>query len=156
MVAFSGQTSWAAKNIQATKLACAIGNAVFPGQRWFVEIKLCVARNKKIDQSIMIIIAPGWASGPPAQCDTGFFSNVSKRSIVVVVIKPVLPKIRDINVGPTVIVVIPNCHPEAPALIRNSGFCGHVGKSAIVVVVEQHGPRSGCFSSLRISRRAVQ
>ncbi len=62
---------------------------------------------------------------------------------MVVVIETILSEIRDVEVGPAIVVAVADRDAEAPTLVGDAGFFGDVGEGAVVVVVQQHGARRG-------------
>src|SRR5438067_7125179 len=110
MVALPGQTPWPAKNIKPAKLAGAFRDAVLARERWFIQIELCVAWNKKIESAITVVVAPSRTGRPATECDSGCFGDVGEGSVMIVVVQPVLTEVRDVNVGPAIVIVICDCH----------------------------------------------
>ena len=66
---------------------------------------------------------------------------------MIVVIKPVLAVIRDVQIRPAVVVVIADGHAKSPSLVGDARFVRHVGKRAVVIVVKKRGARRLLFSS---------
>src|ERR1700674_3701875 len=141
MIAFAEEAHGAAKNGDASVLAGAFGDAPFSGEDGALEIVFHVTGNEEIEQTVVVVVAPGWARGPTAESDTCLFGDVGERAVVVVVVKAVLAKVRDVDVRPSVVVIVGYCHAKPPALIRNAGLFGDVSEGAIVIVVEEHGAR---------------
>ena len=78
-------------------------------------------------------------TGPPSltgSCDAGFLRNLCEHPAIVVV-KPVLAVVRDVEIFPSVIVVVADAHALAPAGSGQPGFNGHVGERAVVIVAIQ-------------------
>src|SRR6266567_99030 len=86
----------------------------------------------------MVVIAPTGPRRPSAKFDAGFCGHVGESTVMIIVIKTVLAKVRHVQVGPAVIVVVTDGNTESPALVGNAGFVSHVSEGAIVIVVEQH------------------
>ena len=74
---------------------------------------------------------------------------------MVVAIEAILSKVRDVDVGPTVVVKIADDGADAPAIICNSGFCCDVGERTIMVVTKQRSVRRSGLSCQRVVCRAV-
>ena len=74
---------------------------------------------------------------------------------MVVVVEPVPAKVSDVQVGPSVVVVVPHRDPETPALIRDTGSVRDIREGAIVIVVQQHRPWSRLATLQGRKRRAV-
>jgi len=99
-----------------------LGDAIFPGEDRTIEVVLDVAGDEEIEQTVMVIVAPGGAGGPAAESDAGFFGDVCKRAVAIVVIETVLAVVGDIDVRPAVVVVVRDGNAEAPALVGDAGF----------------------------------
>src|SRR5579864_8034827 len=99
-------------------------------------IKLHVTRNEQIQEAIVVVVAPRGTGGPTTESDTGFLCDIGKGAVVVVVIEAVLAEIGDIEVSPTVIVVISHGHAEAPTLIRYPGFVSDICERSVVVIMQ--------------------
>ena len=139
MVAFADQSHGTAKNRDATVLASAFGDAVFPGEDGTVDVVIDVAGNEKIKQAVMVVVSPGGAGGPAAQSDPGPFGDVGKCTVVVVVIEAVLAVVGYVDVRPAIVVVVGYGDAEAPALVGDAGLVSDVSKRAVMVVMEEHG-----------------
>src|SRR4029077_1618920 len=74
------------------------------------------------------------------------FGDIGKSAVMIVVIKAVFAKISDINIWPAVVVVIADGNAKSRAFVGYAGFIRNVAKSAIVIIVKQHGPRRRFFS----------
>jgi hypothetical protein len=75
---------------------------------------------------------------------------------MVVVIEPVLAIVAYENVGPAIVVVVRNGHAKTPAVVGHPGLRRHIGKRAVVIVVEQGGVRRRLLAVQRIERRTVE
>src|SRR5437764_4302205 len=62
-------------------------------------------------------------------------SYVREASIVVVAIKNAPIQVRNKNIFPSVIVVVPHCHAKAPAAVIQSRLCSHISKGSVMIVV---------------------
>src|SRR5215467_15096615 len=101
MIAFPWQTARPAHGeADAAILTCAQVDSPLPGDRRMVGIEMHVARHKQIQQTIPIIVAPGWPRGPTAKSDASFLRHIRKSSIMVVVVKTILAVVRDVDVRP--------------------------------------------------------
>ena len=156
VVTLSGKTSRAAKNVQTAKLASAFRDAIFAWEWRLLKTELGIAGDKQIQQAIMIVITPGRTRRPSAERDASFLCDVRKGPIMIVVIKPVLAKIGDVDIWPTVIVVVAYRNTEAPAFICHSSTGSDIGESAVVIVVKEHGAGYWSLPPFRLSGRAVQ
>ena len=85
--------------------------------------------------AIAIIVDERTTSPPrfPRSGDAGLFRDLSEHSILVVK-KPVLAVVRDVEVFPTVVVIVADANALSPARCGESGLNGHVGECAVMVV----------------------
>src|SRR5207302_1706388 len=97
--------------------------------------------NKEIEPAVAVIVAPGCASRPAAESDAGFFGNIDKGAVVIVVVEAVFAVVGDVNVGPAVVIVVGHGDAKAPAVVGDAGLIGDVGEGAVVIVGEEHGAR---------------
>src|SRR6266550_4447280 len=84
---------------------------------------------------------PAGARGPLAFVgDTGFESDVGKRSIAIVVIKDCAAVAGDVQIRIAVIVVVADGDSlTIVALTADAGFFRHVGKRSVTIVVVKRG-----------------
>src|SRR5215469_1077511 len=141
MVALTRQATRTAHHVDPAKLAEVGRELTFAGNRRIVGIELYVTRNKQVEKTIVIVIAPGCTRRPSAHGDSGLLSNIGKSSVVVIVVEAVLAKIGDVYIGPSVVIIIANHSAEAPALVSYSSLVGDVSECAVVIIVEQHRAR---------------
>src|SRR5260370_21970670 len=95
MIGLPGQTLRPTKHLQASELAGTGRNAALSRDWRPIEIELHVPRNKQIEQTVVIIIAPCRSGGPATQSDSGFFSDVGESAIMIGVGKAVSSGIRN-------------------------------------------------------------
>src|ERR1035441_231657 len=96
------------------------------------------------------VVTERGASGPRSDRHTGSFRCVGKCSIVVVAIEAVFAIVGHVQIGPAVIVVIAYCAAVSPAGVGGTGFGGHLGERAVVVVVKERGVRRFGFTGERV------
>src|SRR5215467_14417169 len=114
MVAFPRQTARPTHGeADAAILACAQADSVLPGDRRMIGIEMHIARHKQIQQTIPVVVAPGWPRGPTTKSDAGFLRHIGKRPIMIVMVKTIFAVVRDVNVRPAIIVVIADSHAES-------------------------------------------
>src|SRR5882724_7306904 len=106
MVGFARQPARSAHHLYPAKLAEPRGNSGFPRHGRMVNVKLHIARHEQIESSIVVVVAPGGACGPTAQRHAGLFRDVCECAVAIVVIETILSEIRDVDVGPTVVVEV--------------------------------------------------
>ncbi len=75
---------------------------------------------------------------------------------MIIVIQAIFSVVCDINIGPSVVVVISHGHAKTPTLIRDSRSIGDIGKRAVMIIMEKHSVRSRLLPFQRGERRAVQ
>jgi len=102
-----------------------------------------VAWDEEVEEAVAIVIAPSRSGGPAAESHAGFFGDVRKSAVVIVVVQAILAEVGDVDVRPTVIVVIGDGDAEAPTFVGDAGSGGDVGEGAIVIIVEERGARAG-------------
>src|ERR1700730_3295900 len=121
-----------------------------------IGIKLDGTRHKQIQTTTAVVIAPSSTRGPASYCYSRLFSDVAECTIVIVAIEAILAKVRDVDIRPAIVIEICDGYSEAPALVGDSGFFGHVSEGTVTIVVEQHGPGRGLSSLQRGKCGAVQ
>ncbi len=114
-----------------------------------------VAGDEEVETSVAVVVAPGGAGGPVAEGDAGFFGDVGKGSVVVVVVEAVLAEVGDVDIGPAVVVVVGDRGAESPAIVGDACFGGDVGEGSVVIVVEERGVGRRCLAGQRIVGGAV-
>src|SRR5437867_12075527 len=139
MVGFSQQSSGPAHHGNASKLAKIGGNNALSRDRWVVNIKFHVTWNKQIEQSVVVIIAPRWSSGPAPQWHTGLLGDIGKSTVVVVVIQAVFAIVRHVNIWPAAIIVIANGHAESATFVCHARFFRAITTCPVVLVAQTHG-----------------
>ena len=70
------------------------------------ELEVNVAGNEQVETAVPVVVAPGRSRRPVAQRDTGLFSDVGKRAIVIVVVEAIFAEVGDIDVRPAVVVEV--------------------------------------------------
>lgn len=63
--------------------------------------------------------------------------NIRERSVVVIVVQPVFSVVRDVEIGPAVIVEVADRNAEAPAVIGYAGLFGNIREVPSWVVVKK-------------------
>src|SRR5579863_4359429 len=136
MIALTRQSPRAAHHINSTKLARPRRPPALARNRRILRIELYVPRNEQIQKSITVVIAPSRARRPSSQRHSRLLRHIGKSSIVIVVVKPVLSKIGNINIRPAIVIVVTHNRAKSPTLVGHSGLVGHIGKSSIMIVME--------------------
>ena len=75
---------------------------------------------------------------------------------MIVVVETVLSIIGNVQVRPAIVIVIAHGYAEAPSLVRHARLVRDVGKRAVVIVVKQHGARSGLLPLQRTECGTVE
>src|SRR5258708_8561105 len=115
VVGLARQTARAAHHTDSAKLAKTLWDAALSGYRRMRQIKLYVTRNEEVEQTVVVVVAPGGSCGPTAKRDAGFFGGIGKRSIVFVVVQPILAVIRDTSALPALVFLLAHRYPASPA-----------------------------------------
>src|SRR3954469_16375687 len=105
--------------------------------RRVLERKAHVVRHEKIKVSVPVVVEET-ASGTPTGLliqKAGGLGYISKRSIAVVAIEAILPKIGAEDVLKTVVIIVANTDAGGPAHSFQPGLLRHIGKSAVAVVL---------------------
>src|SRR5207237_8915011 len=66
-----------------------------------------------------------------------FFADIGESAVAVVVIEDIFSKIGDEEIVETVVVVITDADALSPAGMKQAGFGGDVGESAVAIVFEK-------------------
>src|ERR1700722_7707272 len=115
-----------------------------------VYIIVNIPGNEEVKSAVSVIISKGGTCRPVPQLDASLLCYVSKGSVVVVVIEPVLAKVGDVDIRPAVIVVVSNGNAVSPTIVRDSGLGRDIRKCPIVVIVKQ-----GCVRWLRSTLQCI-
>ena len=135
MVGFTFQAARSAHHLHTAELAQR--RAVVARNRLVRHIVVNVAGHKEIEAPVAVVISPRGSRRPVAQRHAGLLGNVGERAVMVVVIKPVLAEVADIDIRPAVVVIIRNSNADSPALIGDTCFRSHVGECTVVVVMKE-------------------
>src|SRR5258708_4955876 len=98
-----------------------------------------IVRYEQIEVPIAVVVEET-ASRTPSRLlvpKTGGLGHVGKRSISVVAIETILPKIRAEDVLESVIVVVADTDSGGPSHRLQPGLFRHIGKSTVAVVLEK-------------------
>src|SRR5215831_5146749 len=108
------------------------------GRRRGGEIEIHVVGHDQVKLPVAIVIHEGATSAPvfSGTRDPGFFASLREDALTIVV-EAILPVVRDVQVFPTIVVVIANADALPPARGTQSGFFRHVGEGPVVVVAIQ-------------------
>ncbi len=80
-----------------------------------------VSGNKQIEQPIAIVIAEAGSCGRFSQSDAGLLGDIGERSIVIVAIEAIVAEIGDVEIGPSVVVIVGDGTAVTPAIVGNAG-----------------------------------
>jgi len=106
------QTPWPAKDSNALPQA----GGIFASGRGMSKVEVGIVRNDQIELPIPIVIHEGAAASPSlsvtsnARCVCHLFEGA-----MAVVVEPVFPVVRDVEVFPAIIVVVADTHALTPA-----------------------------------------
>src|ERR1041385_5436303 len=96
-------------------------------QSLFVNNK---TRNEKIKLAVVVIVEPDGASGPSGSSDTSLVSHIGERPITVVVIKQIASVTRDVQINPSIAIVIAGCDAHAESSAGHSCLVRHIRECA--------------------------
>src|SRR5712692_4716258 len=88
---------------------------------------------------VAVVVDEGTA-GVPAFAragDAGFFADVSKRTVAVVVVEDILAKVGHEEIVKAIVVVIADANSLAPAGMKEARFGGDIRESSIAIVFEK-------------------
>ena len=107
------------------------------------EIEIHIVGDNQIEAAIAIVVDEGAARAPglARSGDSGLLSDFSEDPMIVVV-KAVLPVVGDVEIFPSVIVVIPDADALAPTSRRQPCFGSDIGKGAVVIIMVEAIRRS--------------
>src|SRR5580658_2036281 len=115
---------------------------VLARDRRVLEGEADVVRNKKIEVAIAVVVQETAPGAPPDLIvarltipQPGGLGHLGKRSIAVVTIKTVLPKIRAKDIFKSVVVIVANANARRPPHGLQSGLFSHVDEGAVAVVL---------------------
>src|SRR6516165_171676 len=113
MIGFARQSAGPAHHGDAAKLTKACRKSALAGNGRVVDVKLHVTRHEKVQVTVMVVVAPRGSGRPASQRYTRLFGYVAERPIMIVVVQPVLSKVRNVNVGPAIVVVVAHRDAES-------------------------------------------
>src|SRR6185312_9681868 len=88
-----------------------------------------------IYESVAIVISERRAGRPSAVANAGFGRHVRKCTVAVVAVEDVASEAGEVDVGPAIVVVVPDRSAHCVAGARKSGGRSDVGECTVVVVV---------------------
>ena len=101
----------------------------------FRLVELDETANDQVETPIVVVVEPDGARAPTRRSHAGFFGHVSECAVTVVVIKDAARILRDVEVWPTISVIITDGNAHSVSIAGNAGACGHVGERAVTVIV---------------------
>src|SRR6202035_24408 len=104
------------------------------------KIPFHVTQDNQIQQSIIVQVHPRRAAGPSATTDTSLLRDVGKRTVAIVVIKPVAAICSHKQIGIAVVVVIAYDHAHAVARSFEPRFFRDVLEASVTLLVVQAIP----------------
>src|SRR6202042_24401 len=110
---------------------------VLAWHRRMFEGEAHVVRYEQIEVAIPVVVEETASCSPAGLLvpKTGSLSHVGKRSIPVVTIETILPKIRAEDVFESVVVVVAEAAPGGPPHCLQPRRFRHIGKSAVAAVL---------------------
>src|SRR5437762_9088726 len=104
----------------------------------------------------MIVVAPGWSRRPVAESDASFFGDISKCTVMIVVIKTIFAVVGDVDVWPAVVIVVADGNAGPPSFIRDAALLSNIAKRAVMIVAQKHGLRRRLFALQSCHGRTIQ
>src|SRR5439155_8595542 len=104
-----------------------------------LQVEIDVVGDEEIEAAVAIVVDES-AAGVPALAgagDAGFFADVGKGAVAVVVVEDVFPEVRDEEIVEAVVIVIADADALSPAGMKQASFGGDVGESAVAIVFEK-------------------
>src|ERR1022692_2222529 len=117
-----------------------------PAKRVLVDLPLAIVRHEQVQAAVVIVVEPAGGHRPHllsvqhSPAHSGFFRNVGKGAVVVVMKKLISGHVGEEDVRPSIVIVISNGDADAIALALDSGFLGNIRESAVMVIVEKAVP----------------
>ena len=114
--------------------------------RIFIHFPLAVVGDEEVKQAVIVVVDPHGRDGPhlfaveKASAYAGLVRKVSEGAVPVVVQQLILADIYDVDVGPTVIVIVSDRHTHSIADAGDTCLFGHIRKCPVMVVVVQAIP----------------
>src|SRR5215469_16069314 len=126
-----------------------------------IDFPNAIVHHEKVEQSVIVVIEPTCANRPhllTIELGAGepcLRGDVSKGSVAIVVEQLISGDVGQKDIGPTVVVVVPNCYAHSVTSSRDACVFRYIGKRAVMIVVEEPVPVSGRFFLQRRNRGAV-
>ena len=117
--------------------------------RVLVDLPMAVVNDKKVKQSIVVVVEPACANRPHLLAmsvrtgDAGFRGDISEGAVAIIAEELVAGDIRDEDVGIAIVVEIPDSHSHSVPSSSDAGLFCHVGEGAVVIVAEEPVPVGG-------------
>src|ERR1019366_1625700 len=111
------------------------------GDGQVVAVKMHVAGDVEIEQSVAVVIAPTGTGRPVAKRYACGFGYIGKCAVMIVVVETVFAVVADVHVGPSIVVVVRDAHAISPTIVGYPSLGSHIGERAVVVVMKQRRVR---------------
>src|SRR5262249_10327119 len=99
--------------------------------------------------SIIVVIKPDRAGGPPRRSNASSIGNIRERAVVIIVVENVTAVIGYVEVLPSVSVVVSDGDPHSESAACQPGPVGDISECSVVVVVIE-GILEGCCWSIEV------
>src|SRR6266567_243676 len=122
---------------------CAPARFVLTAETIAVKIPFEIARHKKVQLAVVVVIEETGAGAPAGGSDTSARGDIGKRSVAVVVVERVAAVAGDVYVLKAVVIEIADGDTHSVAILRHAGeagFFGDVGEGAIRVLMVEPVP----------------
>ena len=107
---------------------------------------LRVIGHKEVELAVLIVVHPGSAGAKAGVVHSGGFGNVLERAVALVVQEARFAEAGDVDIVPTVVVVIADGDAHAVDFNPEPRLRGHVGKRSVAVVVVK--PKRGVLADV--------
>src|SRR5271155_5510772 len=128
----AGQTAWATHHSHTFPHA----STPLARNRGRGRIEVHIICNYQIQTPVAVVIDEGTSGSPGLSCssDTGLLGHFGEYAMVIV-IQAIFSIIGDVQVFPTIIVIVTDAYSLAPSCSDQAGFRGDIGKGPIMIVV---------------------
>src|SRR5580704_10733592 len=99
--------------------------------------KLHKLADEQVQLAVIVIVKPDGAGGPSRRAHSGFFRDIGKSAVTVIVVKNVAAVLGDVDILEAVAVIVSNRHALTVSTSANSCLGSHVGKCPVSVIAIQ-------------------
>ena len=114
-----------------------------------------VPADEQVQVPVAVVVSEGRRRGPSRHRDPGPVRDIRETPVAVVAIEPVPAEIGDVEIGPAVVVVVPDDGAETPTFVGHSRRGRGVGEGAVAVVAIEGRLRMFLLASNRLEAGTV-